>query len=112
MVEITTERIELFGPETFVARDPHRRALHGRGIQFAANHAPFFRARDQAGGLQNGQVLHEARQRHGVRLRQLADRETAAIRLRQLRQDAAARCIGQRRKDEVELGLFIVNHWV
>lgn len=109
MVEIASQRIELLGPETLVVGDPHGGLLHGRGMQLAAHHASFLRAGDQAGRFQHGQVFHEAGQRHLVLLRQLRDGATAVA---QLRQHAAPRGIGQRREDQVQLGIFIVNHKV
>lgn len=44
-----------------------------------------------------------------MRVGEFAHRAAAAF---QLREYAAARCVGQRGEDEVELGFFIVNHKV
>ena len=107
MVQITSERIEPFGPKALISRDPHRRLLHGRGFEFTAHHASLLGTRNQPGGLEHGKVLHEAGQRHTVWLRQLRDRGATAA---QLRKQFAPRRIRQRRKHKIELGVFIVNH--
>lgn len=83
--------------------------LHGLGLQRAAHDAALFRAGDQAGGFQHGQVFHEAGQRHGMLLRQFAH---AVAALFELRQHAAARAVGQRGKYQIELGVVMLNHMV
>jgi len=82
---------------------PHRGLLHRLGGEFAAHHAPFLHARDQARVFQHAQVLHEARQRHAVRLRELGDRGAA---LAQLTQYVATRRVGQCPEHLVEDGLI------
>lgn len=109
MIEITPQRIEPGIPEPFVMRHPLRRFLHGRGLEFAAHHPPLLRARDQPRRLQHGEVFHEPRQRHAVRLREFGHSGAAAV---QLRQHLAPRGIGQRGKHQVQLFVFIVNHLV
>jgi hypothetical protein len=109
MVQITAERIELPAPEMLVVRDPGRGGLHGRGIELAAHDPPLLGPRDEAGGLQHGEVLDEARQRHVVRRRQLADAGPAAA---ELLQHAPPRRVGQRGEHEIELGIFFINHLV
>lgn len=92
-----------------IVGDPLRGVLHGRGFEFAAHHAAFLRARDQARRLQHRQVFHKAGQRHLILLRQLGDGATACA---QLRQHAAPRGVGQRGEDQIQVGVFIVNHKV
>lgn len=109
MVEIATQRIELVGPEALVVGDPGGGILHGRGVEFAAHHTAFLGASDQAGRFQHRQVFHEAGQGHLILLRQLGDGLTAVA---QLRQHPAPRGVGQRGEDQVQVGIFIVNHKV
>ena len=90
-------------------RQPCRGFLHRCGIQFATDDAAFLGTGDQSRRLQHGQVLHEAGQGHGVLLRQFRHRAAAVL---QLRENAAARGVGQRGEDQIELGVFIVNHLV
>ena len=108
-MEITPERIQLLVPEAFVARDPRRRGLHGRGVELAAHDTPFLRASDETGGLEHGEVLHDPWQRHAVWLSELADGCAART---QLLEHTAARGIGQRGEHQVEAVVFIVNHLV
>ena len=54
-------------------------------------------------------MLHEARQRHVVRRRELGDRETAPV---ELPEHGAPGRVGQRRKHGIELGFVILNHSV
>lgn len=109
MVQVTTERIEALVPEAFVARDPGGRGLHGRGIELAAHDAARLGACDQAGRLEHGEVLHEAGQRHAVRLRELAHRGAAGA---ELLEHAAPRGVGERGEHEVEAAVLTVNHGV
>ena len=109
MIEKASQRVELAVPETLVMRDPLRGLLHGRRFQRAAHHPAFLGARDQAGRFQHRQVLHKAGQRHGVRLREFGHAARALV---QLRQHAAARGVGQRGEDQIELGVVILNHLV
>lgn len=107
MIEISTQRIEPGIPEPLVLRHPLRRLLHRRGIQLAAHDPPLLGARNQSRRFEHGEVFHEPRQRHAVRLRQLGHRGAAAV---QLRQHLAPRGVGQRGKHEVQLFVFFVNH--
>ena len=109
MVEIAPERIELLAPETLVAGHPSRGGLHGRGLELAAHHAPLLGARDEAGGFEHGEVLHEAGQRHAVRLGELGDGGGARA---ELLEHAAARGVGECGEHEVELVGLIVSHLV
>lgn len=109
MIEKASQRIELAVPETRVMGDPLRGLLHGRRFQRAAHHPALLGARDQAGRFQHCEVLHETRQRHGVRLGEFGHAARALV---QLRQHTAARGVGQRGEDEIELGVVILNHLV
>ncbi|CAM5780345.1 putative protein OS=Rhizobacter sp. Root404 OX=1736528 GN=ASC76_07330 PE=4 SV=1 [Rhizobacter fulvus] len=83
------------------------------GVERTTHHAALFRAGDQAGGFEHGQVLHEAGQRHAVRLREFADAEAGVgTRLRQLGEHAAAGRVRQRGEHEVQMRSFFVNHTV
>jgi len=103
VLEIAAECIEPLGPEVFVVRDPPGRRLHRRSVEFATHHAAFLRARDQVRRLEHREVLHETGQRHCVRPCELADRQAAVARLRQLREHAAARRIRQGREHAIEV---------
>ena len=61
------------------------------------------------GALENAQMLHEAGQRHVVRIRKFHYRQAA---LAQRRQDLSPRGIGKRGKHGVEVGVHILNHTV
>lgn len=82
-MQIAAERVELPVPEMLVVCDPGRGGLHGRCVELAAHDTALFGARDEAGGFEHGQVLHEARQRHVVRLGQFADAGVAGVELRE-----------------------------
>ena len=101
MVQITAERIEPLVPELLVSGQPHGGLLQRRGRQLAPHDAAFLRARQQSGVFEHAQMLHEAGQRHAVRLRELADAQALAA-IGQRAQHVAARAVGQRGEDEVE----------
>jgi len=64
---------------------------------------------DEAGILEDREVLHESRQRHREGLREIADRcRTFA----QPREHGAPRGIRERAEDDVEAARFMVNHLV
>lgn len=109
MIKIASQGVELGIPEMLVVRQPLRGCPHRRRIQFAAHDAAFLGTGDQSRSLQHGQMFHEAGQRHRVLLRQFRHRAAAAV---QLGEDAAARAVGQRGKDQIELGVVMVNHLV
>ena len=74
------------------------------GVERTTHHAALLRAGDQAGGFEHGQVLHEAGQRHAVRLREFADAEArVAAGLRQLREHAAAGRVRQRGEHQIQI---------
>ena len=78
-------------------------------MQRALHDAAFLGALDEARGLEHREVLHEPWQRHVVRRRELADRPAAA---RELGEHRAARPVGKRREERVELVVGILNHKV
>jgi hypothetical protein len=67
-------------------------------------------ARDQAGLGEHIEVLHDGRQRHRKRPRQLAHRQ--AFLTAEPRQQRPAGRVGKRRKGAVEHRLLILNHQV
>jgi hypothetical protein len=71
--------VESVGPEALVAIEPVHRLLHRLGSQPACDRAAGLFARDQAGVRQHIEMLHDRRQRHRKRLRQLADRQAFAV---------------------------------
>ncbi len=73
------------------------------------HHAPLLRTADQASVLEYAQMLHEAGQRHAMRLREFHDCHAATTEGFQHR---PARGIGQRGKYSVERIGNILNHKV
>src|SRR5262249_29566913 len=73
ILEEVCERVEAVGPEAAVARDPVVGGAQAGAAQAAARHAAVPAAVDEAGGLEDAQVLGDRGQRHGERRRQLAD---------------------------------------
>ena len=69
-------------------------------MQRALHDAAFLGALDQPGRLEHCEVLHEAGQRHVVRLRQLGD---VGIPAGEGLEHMAARPVGERREQRVEL---------
>jgi hypothetical protein len=112
LVKIAAERIELRRPEKFVTPDPRRGLLHRRRFELATHDSPLLRAGNQARGLEHRQMLHEAWQRHVVRLGKVAHRDLDSVRPGEARQHVATGGIGQRREDEVEARILFVNHVV
>ena len=107
MIQITAERVQLAGPELLVVRDPLRRTLQPLGPQRALHDAALLRALDQPGLLEDAQVLHESGQRHVVRGGELADRPAV---VRELGDHRAARPVGERGEEGVEVVVRILNH--
>ena len=83
--------------------------LQGRGGELAAHHPPRLGARDQAGVLQDAQVLHEPGQRHVVLLRELGH---VGVAFGERLQDVAPRPVGKRPEQRVQLVVRILNHQV
>jgi hypothetical protein len=108
LIEIAPERVELVGPELFIARHPGGRGFHGRGRELAAHHAAFLAALDQPRVLEHTQVLEEPGQRHIVRRRELGYRQAAA---REFLQHPPACRVCERREHGVER-ILILNHRV
>jgi hypothetical protein len=101
-VEECFESVQLKVPQAFIERQPFEGAPQRYGDQataaLAALQAPF----DQAGALEDAEVLRHRWQRHVERLGQ---RQRGRIAFgRQPRENAASRRIGQRAEDAVEVG--------
>ena len=92
-----------------MAVEPLERALERAALQTATHHAADLVARDEAGILQDAQMLDKTRERHPERLGQRADRMLAVA---ELRQHGAPRRIGERAEYGIETGGVIVNHLV
>jgi hypothetical protein len=101
------QAIEARVPEVFVTVQPVARFLQRHAFQAAAHDAARLVTLDQAGIVENAEVLDEPRQRHVERRGKLADRPRAVA---QRREDRAARGIGQRTEHCVERACVIVNH--
>lgn len=65
--------IETLVPEALIAVEPVVGFLHGPGLQPAGDGAAVLGSRDQTGGGQHVEVLHDRRQRHGEGLGQFTD---------------------------------------
>jgi len=72
------ETIEAFGPESLIVAEPIHGLAHRCRGQPARHHAPGLLPRDETGIREHIEMLHDRRQRHCERLRQLADREAVA----------------------------------
>ena len=88
-------------------REPHRGLLHRFGQELDTHHAPFLLALHEPGFLQHAQVLHEAGQRHAVRMRKLRHAGRA---LQQLLHDVAARRVRQRPENLVQGAIAGLGH--
>lgn len=106
--EVTIESVESALPELAVARDPGGSFGQRRGLEAAATHPPVLLGLDEAGPLEDVDVLEDRRQRHGERPRELAH---GGLGLREPDQDGPARRVGQSPERGVEPAL-IVNHQV
>jgi hypothetical protein len=102
--------VEPFGPEALVAAEPVHRLLHRLGGQPAGHGAAGFGARDQPGIRQHVEMLHDRRQRHRERLRQLAHRNTVLP--AEPRQQRAPGRVCQCGKGAVQRRILILNHMV
>lgn len=98
--------VELLFPHGAVVVEPVGRLLHGAGDQAAIPLTPLAPAGNEAGSLEDAQVLAHRRQRHAERRRQFADGVLPA--LQPLEQLSPAR-VRQRAEDGVE---SMVNHVV
>jgi len=102
--------IERVGPEALVAVQPVHRLLHRLGRQATRHGAADLFARNQARIRQHIEMLHDRRQRHRKRLRQLTDRE--AFPAAEPRQERPPRRIRERRKGAVQGLATILHHMV
>src|SRR6185295_10603759 len=84
---------------------------HGPGNEAAVVHAALAPPGEQAGALEDAQMLRDRRQRHAKRLRELADGRVG--RRGELREDRAPRRVGERLERRIERrATRIVNHMV
>jgi len=94
--------------------EPLHGVFHRGGLERAAHGASRLASRDEAGVAQHVEVLHDSRQRHRKRLRQLADGKTVVV--VQAGQQRAPRRVGERGKGVVQIafsrGVAILNHKV
>lgn len=96
-------------PEPPVAIEPVGSFLERARCERAVHDPPFFSAHHDPRASQDSEVLHESRQRHLKRPRQLARRGAAR---REPRDDRPPRRVGERSKDRVQGVAVIVNHKV
>ena len=66
-------------PERLVVGDPVGGGAHGSGHEAAVVHAPFATAGEQAGALEDAEVLRDRRQRHAERARELRNRSVGRL---------------------------------
>jgi hypothetical protein len=104
------EAIEAFGPEALIAAEPIHGLPHRRRRQPARHHTPGLFPRDETGIREHIEMLHDRRQRHRERLRQLADRQAVAA--GQPRQQRTAGRVRERGEGLVEGLIEILNHLV
>src|SRR5262249_3446244 len=98
-------------PELLVALDPRRRTLHRSRHEPAVVDPPVLLAGEQPGMLEDAQVLRDRGERDVERRRELAYRRRGP--LREVRNDGAARRVGQRAEGGVEGGGGgTINHMV
>ena len=109
MLQKRAQPIQPRVPEFLVALEPFKRHFHRSGVDLAVHDAADLFPLDQAGILENRQMLDDARQRHADRRGQLSDR---ALAVPQPEQDRAPRRIGERAEDRIEAARRIVNHKV
>ena len=102
--------IEALGPEPLVAVEPFVGFVHRLGAQPARHDAAALFPGDQPRILEDVEVLHDRRQRHGERLGEIADTDGVAV--AQARQQRPPRRIGEGGERAVERGGLIVNHVV
>jgi hypothetical protein len=107
LVQVTAQRIKAYGPEFFIAGQPHGGPLHRFGRNRQTDDPAILGAADQARVFEHAQVLHEAGQRHAMRCRQLPHGLTAL--LQRLQHRAAGR-VGQRGKHGIQHLVLILNH--
>lgn len=109
MLQKRAQPIQPRVPEFLVALEPFERHSHRSGVELAVHDAADLFPLDQAGILEDRQMLDDARQRHADRRGQLSDR---ALAMPQPEQDRAPRRIGERAEDRIEAARRIVNHKV
>ena len=103
------ERVEALFPKLPVLLNPLRGLTDRPGVDPATVDASGLAARHEPGLLEHAQVPRDRRERHAVRLGQLAGR---SLPLRQAFQHAAPNRVGQRGEDGVQRVDSIFNHRV
>jgi hypothetical protein len=101
LVDERFESVQLEVPETLVEGQPFERAPQRRGNETTAPFSSFDASLEEAGALEDAQVLRHRRQRHVERLGQRQGRGVAFG--GEPRENAASRRIGQRAEDAVEV---------
>lgn len=86
-------------PELLVAVEPFQRVLQRFALEAAIHDAACLLPLDQSGILEDAEVLHETRQRHRKRIRELAH---GALALTQPREDRASGRVRQRAEDRAQ----------
>jgi hypothetical protein len=97
--EVLLESVELPLPELAVVSDPFGCALHRLGSESASVHASVLVAHDQAGAFEDAQMFRDGGKGHVVRRGEIADGRFTES---ELREDAAARGVGEGAKGGVE----------
>src|SRR5262249_2767740 len=102
VLDDAAERVQPGFPCLAVLVDPFRGGLQRRGLQPAGTPLGVTAPGDEAGPLENLQVLRDGLEAHGERLGQLADRRVTGG---QARQDRPPGAIGERGEGGIELVL-------
>jgi len=102
--------IELFGPEFLIAAKPIVGLAHWFRAQATTDDATILLAANETGIRKYIEMLHDGRQRHRERLRELTHGK--AVFVAQPGKQCPPGRIGQRRKCSVKVWSLIVNHLV
>src|SRR6185312_8008679 len=97
--EMSGQLVELAVPERLVVRNPTHHPPQWSGIEPAPDRTPSLLAPNQAGVLEDPDVLERSTQRHGMGLGQRTDRGFAGL---QALEHRAPGLIGESTKGEVE----------
>jgi len=109
VIKKTGKRVEALFPELAGVIEPVRRLLHGIRGQGAAHDPARLLAPDEPCVLEDAQVFHEPRQRHGKGAREVSNRAAPGGKLGH---HPPARRVGERGEDRVERLALILNHIV
>jgi hypothetical protein len=105
LVELVEPRV----PAPLIDVDPRRHLVEAAAADPAGAHTADLAGLDQAGRLEDGDVLAHPRQGHAEPDRELGD---GALGAPELLEHAASRAVGQGRERVVELRRRILNHVV